>query len=132
MSLINQAIDLLSHNISSSNVDSSNIGNALLELLPTKDGDIDFMQLISQFTQGNFSELLNSFLGDGTNMTMVASQIVSIFGQENITNFASKIGIAPETATDILSNIIPQLIDKNSQGGSPLQLAGKFLNNLFG
>jgi uncharacterized protein YidB (DUF937 family) len=137
MSLMNQASELLlnslnsNENIDSSGIDSNQITNALQGLLPTSGGDIDFASLIAKFTQGNFGDLISSFLGDNANMSMMASQVISVLGQDNIINFASSLGIAPETASEILSNIIPDLIDKNSQGGGITQIAGKLLGGLF-
>lgn len=103
------------------NIDSSTISEALTTLLGGKGGEIDLQALISQFMEGGGLEnIVQSWLGDGSNNLISADQIGAILGNSKITDFASKLGIDSSQATEGLSEIIPQLIDKASSGGSLL------------
>lgn len=133
MTLINMAADLFKSQLGSqgSNLDTGNIIAALQDLLPTNGGDIDIANLIAQFTQGDLGSLVNSFLGDGANANMSVENILAILGQNKVENFASQLDIQPDTAANTLSDIIPQLIDKNSGGGDLMGMAGKMLGGFF-
>lgn len=62
---------------------------------------------------------------------------MDLFGQDKVKSFADEIGVDEATASNGLSDIIPDLIDKNSEGGSLLDgdamgaLAKGALGSLF-
>ncbi|RMF36338.1 MAG: hypothetical protein D6754_11550 [Alphaproteobacteria bacterium] len=77
--------------------------------------------------------LLDSFLGDGANAPMAATQVTDILGADKVGTFAAEIGTTPETATSALSDALPELLDKVSSGGKLLEgLAGDDAGDLLG
>jgi len=112
------------------------VQSALKNLLPTDGGDLNISALVSQFMgNGGLASLAQSWLGDGANMSLSADKIFEMFGQSKIGNFASEVGVDSHTAAKGLSDMIPDLIDKASSGGSLKKdltsslisgLAGKF------
>jgi len=97
----------------------------LSSLLPTNSsGDLDLGGLLGQMNGGGLASLAASFLGDGANDNMSGSQITDLFGQSKVSGFADALGVDESTASNGLSDIIPNLIDSNSKGGSLLDSVG--------
>ena len=65
-----------------------------------------------------------SWLGDGPNESISASQLEQALGPGKIAAFATALGIDRETAAQGLTKILPELIDKSSQGGQLLHEIG--------
>lgn len=113
---------------------SNEVQSELGKLLPMAGGDLDISKLISLFTQnGGLASLAQSWLGDGANETISAGNILAVLGQAKVHDFASNLGIDTDTAASGLSDMIPELIDKASSGGS-LQndIAGSLVKGLAG
>ncbi len=112
----------------SKNLDEGNVMSALMKLLPTNGSGLDIAALIQQFTEGGAGEglasMVGSWLGDGDNSSMSISQVLSIFGQGKIQDFAQSLHLDTDTASKGLSDMLPELIDKSSTGGSLLDSLG--------
>lgn len=82
----------------------------------------DLGSIVSQFTSegGELASKVSSWLGDGANEPISAEQVQSAIGSERISSFAQKLGISTESASSSLSELLPELIDKSSQGGNLL------------
>lgn len=109
-------------------LDANTVVSALGGLLPTSSkGDIDLGGLLGQLNGGGLASLAASFLGDGPNDNMTQDNILGLLGDSNVSNFASQLGLQKETAAEGLSNMIPDLIDQNSKGGSLMSGVGASL-----
>ena len=62
--------------------------------------------------------------GDRANDGILAQQILSLFGDSQIDDFASKLNLDQATASAGLAGVLPDLIDSSSEGGSLLVAAG--------
>lgn len=104
---------------------SAEAGSALDELV---DGDksFDLGDIVGKFTNsgGDLASKARSWLGDGANDSISASQVQDAIGLDKIESFARKLGIGTDEASDKLSEIMPELIDKSSSGGSLLDSIG--------
>ena len=89
-------------------------------------GGFDLGDLIGQFTGpgGELAEKAKSWLGDGANASISASQVREALGSDKVEAFARKLGIGADEASSSLSDILPQLIDKSSRGGELLDSVG--------
>ena len=99
--------------------------SALGELMGSSSG-LDLGQIVGQFTQsnGDLAAKAMSWLGDGDNEPVTASQVQDALGSDKVEAFASKLGVGTEEASSSLSDILPQLIDKSSRGGQLLDSVG--------
>lgn len=99
--------------------------SALGELMGSGDG-LDLGRIVGQFTQSNgvLAAKAMSWLGDGDNEPVTASQVQDVLGSEKVEAFAGKLGVGTEEASSSLSDILPQLIDKSSRGGELLESVG--------
>ncbi|SEB14532.1 YidB family protein [Marinobacterium iners] len=140
MSLINMAAQLFISKLGS-NGDQLNLGSvvtALQNLLPTQNGELDLSALIAQFTNGNegLANLASSWLSGGDNAALSPSTLLDVLGNDRIANFANSLELGQDTATSGLAQMLPELIDKNSENGDLLGnavggLAKGLLGKLF-
>ena len=75
-------------------------------------------------SSGELSSILGSWLGDGANQAISANSITSLFGSDKVSAFADQIGVDAGAAAGGLAEVIPQIMDKSSSGGSLLEMAG--------
>ena len=124
MDLKSLATQLLMDKIGGAN-DSAAAESALGNIVGGN-GSFDLGELVGKFT-GSGDDLASkarSWLGDGANDSFSPAQIQDAIGGDKIEAFASKLGIGREEASSGLSQILPELIDKGSRGGSLLDSVG--------
>lgn len=92
--------------------------------LVSKDGNFDITSLLANLQGGGLASMAQSWLGDGENQPINASQISDMFGSDKISAFASQLGLSETDAVGGLQDAIPQMIDKVSSGGSLLDSVG--------
>lgn len=137
MSILETAANLFIRQLGSADGGGLNLQSvvaALQKLLPTSGGELDLSQLVGMFSSqgGGLAAIASSWLGDGNNQAISASQILAVLGKDNVANFASQLGLDTGKATEGLASILPELIDKNSKGGALLgNLAGSVLGKFF-
>lgn len=126
MDLLKVATDLFLNKLGSSagGINSDQISNALGSLLGGADGQIDLSDLISKVSSGGLASLAQSWLGDGANDGFSVEQLMSVLGQSQVSEFASSVGLDEGTASNALSDMIPELIDQNSSAGGLLEAVG--------
>ena len=112
--------------------DSSVITDALSGLFSNEEGGFDLGNIISSVTsgeEGGIGSIVSSWLGDGENAGVDASQITELLGSDKISAFAEKLGIDTDTALSGLTDAVPNIVDKASEGGS---LMGSLLGAVTG
>jgi uncharacterized protein YidB (DUF937 family) len=113
-------------------LDPETVTSALSQLLGDGQGNIDLSGLASRMaSSGELSSILGSWLGDGANSTISADSILGILGEKPVADFASTLGTDTGAAASGLADVIPQLMDQASSGGSLLDAAGG-LDGLMG
>lgn len=124
MDIKSLATELLMNKIGKAN-DPAAAESALGELIGGGD-TFDLGAIVGKFTGagGDVAAKAKSWLGDGSNESIDAGQVKEALGSEKIEAFAAKLGIGREEASEGLSQILPQLIDKGSEGGGLLDSVG--------
>ncbi len=139
MSLINMAAQLFLSKLGSSGdqLDLSSVVTGLQNLLPTEGGELDLSALVAQFASGGgLASLASSWLGGGANESLSVSSLLDVLGNEQVSAFAGNLGLSQDTAAEGLAQMIPELIDSNSEGGDLLggavgDMAKGMLGKLF-
>ena len=122
---------LLSENLGL-DVDANTIATALSGLLGDGQGGIDLAGLANKMTQnGDLGSLVSSWLGDGANGAISADSLTGLLGEGGVASFAQSVGIDPANAAQGLADMLPQVMDQASSGGSLLDAAGG-LDGLLG
>lgn len=68
--------------------------------------------IVQKFHAQGMGDIVNSWVGQGTNQPISAEQIEKVLGQERINAIASKFGMSPQDASAKLAQILPCVIDK--------------------
>jgi uncharacterized protein YidB (DUF937 family) len=105
-------------------LDVGSVANALKKLLPGDGNDLNIGALVSQFGSGDLASMVGSWLGDGANDSIGGANIADVLGSDKVASFASELGIDSDKASSGLAGMIPELINKNSSGGSILDSLG--------
>ena len=112
--------------------DSSAITDALSGLFSNEEGGFDLGNIVSSVTsggEGGIGSIVSSWLGDGENAGVDGSQLTELLGSDKISAFAEKLGIDTDTALSGLTDAVPNIVDKASEGGS---LMGSLLGAVTG
>ncbi|MGX2955523.1 YidB family protein [Ursidibacter arcticus] len=73
--------------------------------------------LIEKFQQGGLEQLVKSWISTGENQPISVSQILDVFGQNNINSAAEEVGVAQQEAPNLLSEYLPKIVDSLSPNG---------------
>lgn len=93
---------------------SSVISDVLGSLLKSQGG---MEGIFNQLQKGGLGELLESWIGTGNNQPMGSEQVTEVFGEETISDVARQAGVDSSQAQDILSQVLPNLIDMLTPNG---------------
>jgi len=68
--------------------------------------------LAEKFQSGGAGEIFASWVGTGDNKAIAAEKISAILGSSQVQQIAQKLGVDPNQASDLIANLLPQVIDK--------------------
>ena len=115
----------------------SSVLGSLLGSGSSKQGGIDLGALVGGLQKSGLGDIAQSWLGDGDNAHISRSQITDLLGSDKVQQAASQLGADQNDLLRGLQELLPQMVDKSSQGGSLLDdlggvgglasLASKFL-----
>lgn len=73
--------------------------------------------LVEKFGQNGLGDVVGSWIGTGANANISPEQISSVIGHGPIAEFAQKLGISPEQASETIAGLLPEAIDRLTPGG---------------
>ena len=85
---------------------------------------IDLGSLVGNLQNSGLGDIAQSWLGDGDNEHISRSQIESMLGSDKIADAAQQLGADQNDLLRGLQDMIPQVVDKSSSGGSLLDSVG--------
>ncbi|WP_435521141.1 YidB family protein [Brevundimonas faecalis] len=91
--------------------------------------------LAEKFGQNGLGDLAASWISKGGNAAISPEQIAAVIGSGPIADFAKKLGISPEQASETLAGLLPEAIDRLTPNGSAEgadDMLGGLLENLPG
>ena len=102
--------------------------------------------LMGQFQKAGLGDAFSSWISTGQNQPITADQMQNAVGTDTIQHLAGKVGMKAETVLPLLSQFLPQIIDKltpkgqiedNNPSGSQIQgvlisVVSSGLGGLFG
>lgn len=106
--------------------DNEQAASSALDELTGGKSEFDLAEVVGQFTGsgGELAAKARSWLSDDANDAITGTQVREALGSEKIAAFANRLGIDEDEASDRLSDVLPQLIDKSSRGGNLLDSVG--------
>lgn len=95
---------------------SSNPKGELLSGLLNQAGGLS--GLMEKFDQAGLKDTFSSWVGTGENKSIQPDQLQQILGSDAVAGVASKIGLDAKTVLPLLSQFLPQIIDKLTPNGA--------------
>ena len=87
--------------------------------------------LVGKFAEHGLGDAVGSWIGSGANAAISPEQIAKVLGHGPIADFAAKLGISPEQASETLAGLLPKAIDSLTPNGHADD-AGGLLDQLPG
>ncbi|MFL6520006.1 MAG: YidB family protein [Chthoniobacterales bacterium] len=87
--------------------------------------------LLNKFTQAGHGDKVASWISTGENKPISSDQVQNVIGPDQISAIATKLGVDPAQASQLLAQFLPHLVDKLTPNGAvdpaadhPQSLAG--------
>lgn len=104
---------------------SGNLENILGGLIGDGDSmDIGSLVAKMQGDGGGLGDIVQSWLGDGDNSAISASQLNDVLDTDRLQQTAAQLGTDQDSLLETLAKVIPQMVDNGSKGGSLLDSLG--------
>jgi uncharacterized protein YidB (DUF937 family) len=94
---------------------SNPLAHSVLELINNHPGGLP--GLVQSFHQNGLGGLVNSWISTGQNQSVSGDQLQSVLGNEQVQQFAAKLGFSPDTAKSKLAEFLPMIVDKLTPNG---------------
>ncbi len=91
-------------------IDLGDIANALGGILGGENG-LDLGAIIGKVTDGDFGELIQSWIGQGDNVPIDPEQVGALLGDDKVAAFAESLGVSLDSAKQALADALPNIID---------------------
>jgi uncharacterized protein YidB (DUF937 family) len=88
---------------------SSNVLGAVLNTVNSQPGGL--AGVLESLTQGGLGGAVNSWISTGQNMPVNPQQVQGALGSGVVTDLASKLGVSPDLAGTVLSQLLPHVVD---------------------
>jgi len=100
------------------NNQQSGLMNAVSGLITNSGGIGGLMQ---KFSGQGLGDLVKGWVGNGPNPPATAQHIEQVFGADQLRQIASQTGIDPSQISSHIAQILPQLVDKLTPQGQPVE-----------
>lgn len=119
------ATQVLMHRIEHAN--NSDKAASALDKLSSSGKGFDLAEIVArlQGSGGDVARKAKSWLGDSANESISSSQVQDAIGSHRVAAFAKAMGMDRDAASEKLAQILPELVDKSSQGGYLIDSIGK-------
>jgi uncharacterized protein YidB (DUF937 family) len=77
--------------------------------------------LLQKFNGAGLGNLVQSWIGTGQNAPATAQHIEQVFGADQLQQLAAQTGIDPSQISGHIAQILPQLVDKLTPHGQPVE-----------
>jgi uncharacterized protein YidB (DUF937 family) len=100
---------------------------AVLALLNSRDGSVGASNgglggLLAQFQKAGLGDMMSSWISQGPNPPISASQLESVLGSDVLSQFGKKAGLGSGQAGSVLASLLPVVIDQlTPEGKAPQQ-----------
>ncbi|MEQ4643307.1 MULTISPECIES: YidB family protein [Providencia] len=73
--------------------------------------------VIEKFNEQGLSGVIASWISEGNNLPIDASQLMQVFGNANIQELAQQVGLEPQATSEMIAKYLPQLVDSATPNG---------------
>lgn len=90
--------------------------SGILQMIQNHPGGLN--GLVQSFHQNGLGSLVNSWVGTGQNLPATSDQVQQVFGSDRIQALAQQMGVDPNTASSMVSQFLPTIVDKLTPNGA--------------
>lgn len=94
---------------------NQNALSAVVELVNSHPGGVN--GLIQTMHDQGLGDAVSSWVGNGQNLPISAEQIESVLSNGQVQQFASRLGVSPDTALGHLAQLLPSIVDQLTPNG---------------
>jgi uncharacterized protein YidB (DUF937 family) len=109
--------------------DKSLLGKIAMEMI-NKNGGLG--GILEKFNQGGLGDLAASWVGTGSNQSLSDDQVSSGFGNDMITEMASKFGVDSSLLTGQIAQYLPELVNQATPAGQVDDKSEDLLGDVLG
>lgn len=124
MDILQMGSELLKNQLGTGNTQSTELVSSVLQKLVGQGDQLDIAGLVAQLQGGGLGAIATSWLGDGENTSISGDQLKQVIGDADLRDAAAQLGTDENSLLGSLSQVLPQMVDKSSQGGSLLDSLG--------
>ena len=73
--------------------------------------------VVDKFNQEGLGNIAASWIGEGANLPIDASQLTEVFGNLGIEELAQHVGLDPQQTSDLVAKYLPTLVDGATPDG---------------
>ena len=73
--------------------------------------------LLNKFTHAGHDDKVKSWIGTGENKPIAPEQVQNVIGPDQINAIATKLGVDPAQASQLLAQFLPHMVDKLTPNG---------------
>lgn len=108
-------------NQATNGLDKNELVSALAGLLGGNSGNLNLGAILSKMQQSGLGEIAASWLGTSANAPISPDAVTDLIGSDQLAAFASRFGLSAESAKAAVASALPEMVDKASPNGSPLE-----------
>lgn len=108
------------------------LASVLGPLLSNDGGHGGLDGLVQKFNQAGLGDIVASWIGRGENLPVSAGQLGEVLGSDALAGIASKLGVDPQQASAMLSQVLPGLVDQLTPDGQIPQGGAGNASDLMG
>lgn len=119
MSIINQILGALTGGAAKAGAGATSapIANVVEQLLGGQAGGLGLNGLVQKFEAAGLANVVQSWIGTGTNLPIKPEQLQQALGAEHLTQLAQTAGLNKDQLIQQLSKALPGVIDGVTPGG---------------
>lgn len=95
---------------------SNPAATGILQMIQNHPGGLN--GLVQSFQQNGLGSLVNSWVGTGQNLPATTGQVQQVLGSDRIQALAQQIGVDPNTASSVVAQLLPVIVDKLTPNGN--------------
>ena len=126
MDITQMGAELLKSQLGGAGGQSNDMIAGVLQKLIGNGDQLDIGGMVAALQSGGLASIAASWLGDGDNESISTDQVKQVIGDGKISQAAAELGTDEGSLLSGLSQALPQMIDKSSNGGSLLDAVGGF------
>jgi len=116
MGLLGDLLGTLGGGSNAGNAAEAQVMSAIAGMLSDKQSG-GLAGLVQNFQKNGLGDEVSSWIGTGKNLPISADQIQRVFGNQQLSQLAQRVGIEPEKVTTTLASVLPGLVDKLTPNG---------------